>query len=1150
MYWRYNPVPSGIHLRDRVMNHCMSCSGRCTKYALWLLIISFSFIGILTAQEEAVNLDPDSLLVEVTKATQPFAKAELYLLLGNAWLNKETSKAREYADYAQIIGKTLKNKVIIGRAQKIIGFSYFRDAEYELAETSYKDAMENLTSANDQKEISMVFMNMGLLAQQRNNDQLALYYFEKSIAIKEKVRDKPGMGKGYLNTGNIYYFRGDYDLGAKWYLKALRILEETGDELMAAKTINNIGNIYLATGNYPKAMEYYQRGYFIRNNLHDKKGIALSYNNFGSVHYSLAEYDSALYYFNKSLEIKREFNDLYSIAGTLGNIGGVYRAMKDFTQARRYYEEALELRKKLNNHFELATAYINMGEFFLDLGMRNEANRYHLMGIKLAEKNGYQKILSVAYQRLSLSAAERKDYKKAYEYHQKHLLAREAEFKESYKKNIEEIEHYKMDELEKINEMLRQETQIQSLQIYRDRIRRFSILIVSALLLFILATVLLVLSMRYRRKTRINKQLKEKNQLITRQKELYASSLLKINRSEKRFRGVFENQVAGMLIITMDGIIMESNERITELFHTERNKLAGMSINSFFSDDDLVEVMTIIRSLNSSEKGRNSAVFKIASPKGEKRWMNISISSIRGDQEETDLCTLIMVDVDELFRLKEEASKAREEFESILSSITDLVFSISFKEGTGLYDAYFSPAVEKITGISPKELMSDPDYCLALLHPDDRNFFDIIAEKVIDSRSREEIETEFRLIGKNGEIHWLQQKITVYSIAGGARRINGVIRDITDFKQTKTALINSEYLYRSTIDSLTEHCIHVIDESFEIKVFNFAFRMLNSKLGLRKDVIGENLFDVYPFLGKKVRNEYQKVFKQGKTLSTMEALIVSGIEMTTETYKVPVIHNGVVRQVITIMKDITEEVKAREVLKVSEEKYRLASMSKDKFFSVIAHDLMSPFNALLGLSGVLYEMYDEYTDEERKSHAGKILELSELIYKMAENLLIWSRAQTGRIKKELVITDLTELVQAQIELFIPLSVKKQIRLTSGLEHDGHIMTDPNLLSIVLRNLIGNAIKFTPHGGRVAVTIKMESDAVRIMVEDTGIGIPREIRESIWTPGGVVKRPGTDREMGTGLGLMICKEYIEMINGTIELESEMGKGSRFVINLPA
>lgn len=984
---------------------------------IFLLILMTTVTHSAVAIIQIYESNPDSLLTELNKAVKPVDKAKLLFLLSNSYVEKDPAKTREYADKLLEINSTVKSKKYFAGAYILFGCSYINEYEFDKAIQYLDSALAIVVNTDLHSELSIIYLNLGIIAQQRSKNQLAIYYLDKSRVIKEKLHDQKGLGKIYVLMGNIYYFQGEYDKSAGFYIKALKIMRETGEEQSVAKTLTNIGNIYMVTGNYPKALEYYRRSLEMREKLNDRKGISTIFNNLGSVYYYTQDYDSAIYYFQKSIDIKREFNDLNSIAGTLSNIGSIYRALKNYEEAGKYYNESLEIREQLGNNFELASAYFNMGEFLTDQGKRAEAMRYFVSSKEISEEYNFQRVLVKVYNRLSEIFEEQRDFKKALEYRKKYVQARESEFKDSYQKSLEEIENYKVEEQKQVNDLLKKETEIQALQIEHDHTRRLTLMLIfsGAVMLVVLFAVMLYIM--YLRKSRNNKRL--------------------------------------------------------------------LAINA------------------------------------------------------------------EITRLQEEARKTSEEFERILNSISDLIFSVTYCKEKGLSDIYFSPALTKITGFTLAEIQENPGIWKDIIYPDDLQVLNIKINDATDDDFDDDQEhsMEFRAKNSDGSLHWLQQKMKINRIGDGVFRIDGVIRDISERKKAENALRSSEYLYRSTIDSLTDHHIHVIDEFYKIRVFNKAFRYLNERMGLPGDVIGSDIFDVYHFLGDRVRNDYIEVFRSGKTCVTTDSMMIAGEEMFTETYKVPVIRNEKVTKVITIMKDITEEVRSREALEKSEAKYRQASISKDKFFSVIAHDLMSPFSALLGFSGLMYDMYDEYSDEERKVQAGRILELSELIYRMAENLLFWSRSQTGRIYAQSEWVDLKSLISQQIDLSAPHAARKQIKISQEFAEDIKTWSDPNILSIVMRNLITNAVKFTAQGGKVDLSAKVRGERVEIIVKDNGIGIPVEMKTKLWTPGSHVKRPGTDMEIGTGLGLVICKEFVGILEGTLSVESELGKGSCFKITLP-
>ena len=226
-----------------------------------------------------------------------------------------------------------------------------------------------------------------------------------------------------------------------------------------------------------------------------------------------------------------------------------------------------------------------------------------------------------------------------------------------------------------------------------------------------------------------------------------------------------------------------------------------------------------------------------------------------------------------------------------------------------------------------------------------------------------------------------------------------------------------------------------------------------------------------------------------------------------------------------------------------------ANQSKDKFFSIIAHDLKSPFQGLLGYSQILSTEYEILAEEEKRIFISSIDELSNSTYRLLENLLEWSRLQTGKIVFN------PEQLNLLIELFPTLSMVKQtaqnkeIELSYSIDSTTFVHADKNMLSTIVRNLVSNSIKFTKPGGKIMVASKQVDNYVEVSIADTGVGMRKEDLEKLFKLDKTISTKGTANEEGTGLGLLLCKEMINQHGGKIWVESESGKGTTFIFTLP-
>jgi signal transduction histidine kinase len=234
----------------------------------------------------------------------------------------------------------------------------------------------------------------------------------------------------------------------------------------------------------------------------------------------------------------------------------------------------------------------------------------------------------------------------------------------------------------------------------------------------------------------------------------------------------------------------------------------------------------------------------------------------------------------------------------------------------------------------------------------------------------------------------------------------------------------------------------------------------------------------------------------------------------------------------------------------SENELRVLNASKNKFFSIIAHDLKNPFHTVMGYSWLLSKDYERFTEEERRKFASDIHNSTNNIFRLLQNLLEWSRSQTGRLIFNPREIELNRIVDNSISVLRSLADQKNIRIEFNFDDDLSLFADPLMIETVLRNLINNAIKFTPENGLIEITANQIEDQISICVKDSGIGISKEDTMNLFRIDSTVKRKGTNNEDGSGLGLILCKEFVDKNNGTIWVNSTPDEGSSFFFTVPA
>ena len=352
-------------------------------------------------------------------------------------------------------------------------------------------------------------------------------------------------------------------------------------------------------------------------------------------------------------------------------------------------------------------------------------------------------------------------------------------------------------------------------------------------------------------------------------------------------------------------------------------------------------------------------------------------------------------------------------------------------------------------------------------------------------------------------------------------------------------------------------------------------------LGLDKSNISNKSID--QLLNKdesaKLESEVNKVKSENVELLSYEYLTNSaGEKRFFSVRKIPYLANdGNVETVICIAEDQTDMNKHEEEIKEyieelhetkdlmeqnayelvelnlkleeSEEELKKLNASKDKFFSIISHDLKTPVSAMMSYSEILNDEYDSLGKDEILDFIGSLKEVSANLFELLEGLLNWSRVQTGRMEYSPEVINLSDIIYNLNRMYKQSAQNKNIKLTTSIDGTGMVYADDNMINTVLRNLISNAIKFTNENGEVKVMLNDKDNHVLVSVVDDGIGIKDDDLHKLFRIDVHHTTTGTANEAGTGLGLILCKELVEKNGGIINVKSDVGTGTTFYFTLP-
>jgi signal transduction histidine kinase len=270
------------------------------------------------------------------------------------------------------------------------------------------------------------------------------------------------------------------------------------------------------------------------------------------------------------------------------------------------------------------------------------------------------------------------------------------------------------------------------------------------------------------------------------------------------------------------------------------------------------------------------------------------------------------------------------------------------------------------------------------------------------------------------------------------------------------------------------------------------------------------------------------------------------------TFTVPVYHEintNIINYVLLIAQNITKEAEALKNLEESEAELKKSNASKDRFFSIIAHDLKNPLGGFVNLCKLLVEDFQKMNDIEKMETISTMYDSAVHLFGLLENLLEWSRAQRNVIKYEPELYNIKNFVDYNFNLVKSSAAKKRIHLILNVPDSIIVFCDFNTINTVIRNILSNAVKFTYEGGAIIISATENDRYCNLIIKDNGVGISEDNLKKFFQIDCIVSHPGTNNEKGTGLGLIICKEFIEMNHGSIKIESINMKGTTVEISIP-
>lgn len=610
-----------------------------------------------------------------------------------------------------------------------------------------------------------------------------------------------------------------------------------------------------------------------------------------------------------------------------------------------------------------------------------------------------------------------------------------------------------------------------------------------------------------------------------------------VKEGEEKFKTLIENAQVGISLTDLNGNIVGVNKATLDIYGFKENETHKLSTTNFY--ENIEDRKKMLKTLSAEGRVKNFEVPFIHTS-GKKIYCNLNMSYVTVNKEKLILTTHLDITESKVAELA--LKESEEKFKTLVENAQ---IGITLSDSNGNIISHNRAAL-RIYGL-------DENYKGRIVSLD---FYKNIEDRekllnhLFETGNVENFEAPF--IHTSGKIIYCNLNMS-FVVVNNEKLVLTTHLDITENKLAEIAIKESEEKFRTFVDNSAD-AIRLTDESGKIIFVNKAHEKLTGYS--ENEVIGKNIWDFMYLLTPNINKnaETYSYFNENavelfKDSDEKPYKSVFEVSIQTKDNKLLDVKESIFKiktekgiRLGTLVHDITE-------LKQQQQELKELVATKDKFFSIIAHDLRTPFNALLGFTDLLNKKHTVYDADKRQIIINSVHESAKIAYKLVENLLTWTRAQTGKLVFNPDPYPIKTLIFEAFHSNKNFAEAKHIQLIDNISENFDILVDKQMIDVILRNLISNAIKFSYENSKIIVDVKKNLTSVTLSIQDFGVGIPKHRLESLFKVDKNTTTIGTNNEAGTGLGLILAKEFVDRHSGKIWAESIENKGSVFYIKLP-
>lgn len=597
-----------------------------------------------------------------------------------------------------------------------------------------------------------------------------------------------------------------------------------------------------------------------------------------------------------------------------------------------------------------------------------------------------------------------------------------------------------------------------------------------------------------------------------------------LSKSEQLYHSLFEKSNAVMFLVDpTNGSIVDTNNAACHYYGYSREELNSFNI----TDLNMLQQSQVLNAMSDIIKGKPLR-YHFRHQLADSSIRDVEVYSSPIEIDGRILLHSIIYDITDR-KIAEEALIASEaRFRNLLQNVSAVAVQGYSPDGK---IQYWNHASEKLYGYSAQEAIG-------------RNIVKLIVAPEMQDEMLEAVQQmvktgtpvssgEISLIRRNGSRVDVYSSHAIVQIPGRLPELFCFDIDLTERNQAQQKVKESNEIFRQFLEHSPIYIFFKDQHSRMLQLSRNYEELLGRPL---EEVIGKTMLEIYPQGFKsELGEDDNRIINEGIKIEAEEEILGRYFS----TIKFPIYIQGKATKIAGFRIDITERMKAERTLMENEARLKELNATKDKFFSIIAHDLKGPFNSIMGFSDLLIRQIQERDYEGIGKYAMIIKNSSQRAMNLLMNLLEWSRSQTGSMVFKPEELNISTLINEVSQLFIDAARQKSLLLYARPSQEIIVLADRSMILTILRNLISNAIKFTHPGGEIIISTNCTKNECEVIVADNGVGIKKEAIDKLFRIDTSYSTIGTNDEVGTGLGLILCKDFIDKHKGRIWVESERG-----------